>query len=257
MLFIGKKSTLIQGRSFNTSEPTDLSDVTFTPWLIKVVLQSVEQNLISPIDQEARDLLNLASKNTSQLSIGGSGSSAPADPVTQGVDAKYWGTLDDLAAMVALTAKRGDWCIRADVLSAWVLVADDPELLANWIEIPKGAGGGTPSYISTTPIVDQSYTFGMPTEGSLLRIPEAITDYQIHAAGPLQACSIQLPDASSTIDGQEITVGTTYDIASLTILLNNGQFANPAGLPTHLLAGTTFKFKWYTRWGMNMWVRRA
>lgn len=44
------------------------------------------------------------------------------------------------AAMLALTAERGDVAIRTDIAATFILAADDPATLANWKQLPLPAG---------------------------------------------------------------------------------------------------------------------
>lgn len=47
------------------------------------------------------------------------------------------------AAMLALTAQRGDIAKRTDVNKAFILAADPASVLANWVELPAGTGNVT------------------------------------------------------------------------------------------------------------------
>lgn len=46
----------------------------------------------------------------------------------------FLGAVASQGAMLALTGQRGDWAIRTDLGTTWVLIADDPTQLANWHE---------------------------------------------------------------------------------------------------------------------------
>ena len=43
--------------------------------------------------------------------------------------------------MLALSAQKGDLCIRTDTNAVYVLSADDPGVLANWLQINVPGGG--------------------------------------------------------------------------------------------------------------------
>lgn len=58
-------------------------------------------------------------------------SQIPAIAITE-----YLGAVVDEPAMLALDGDQGDWCIRTDSSTAWVLSADDSTLLGSWIQIP-------------------------------------------------------------------------------------------------------------------------
>lgn len=49
---------------------------------------------------------------------------------------EFLGAVANQAAMLLLTGERGDWCIRQDVSMAYVLIAEDATLIANWVAIP-------------------------------------------------------------------------------------------------------------------------
>ncbi|WP_049974162.1 right-handed parallel beta-helix repeat-containing protein [Azospirillum sp. B4] len=48
-------------------------------------------------------------------------------------------TVASQAAMLALSAQRGDVAVRTDVSEAYILAADDPTVLANWVQLPHPA----------------------------------------------------------------------------------------------------------------------
>jgi hypothetical protein len=54
---------------------------------------------------------------------------------------EYLGSVASQAAMLALTGQRGDWCIRTDTGTTWVLKAEPSSLLASWqkLETPTDA----------------------------------------------------------------------------------------------------------------------
>lgn len=57
-------------------------------------------------------------------------SQIPAIAITE-----YLGTVANQAAMLALNGDRGDWCLRSDLGTTWVLSADDSTLLASWTQL--------------------------------------------------------------------------------------------------------------------------
>ena len=54
----------------------------------------------------------------------------PAIAITE-----YLGSVASQVAMLALVGDRGDWCLRSDTGTTWVLSDDDSTLLASWIEL--------------------------------------------------------------------------------------------------------------------------
>lgn len=57
-------------------------------------------------------------------------SQIPAIAITE-----YLGNVASQAAMLALNGDRGDWCLRSDLGTAWILSADDSTLLASWTQL--------------------------------------------------------------------------------------------------------------------------
>ena len=85
--------------------------------------------------------------NTPDLSLKADlvGGKVPADQLPAIAISEFLGTVADEAAMLALTGQSGDWCVRVDTDSAWILSADDASVLANWIELGSGGAGGVVS----------------------------------------------------------------------------------------------------------------
>lgn len=54
----------------------------------------------------------------------------PAIAITE-----YLGSVASQVAMLALVGDRGDWCLRSDTGTTWVLSDDDSTLLASWVEL--------------------------------------------------------------------------------------------------------------------------
>jgi hypothetical protein len=51
---------------------------------------------------------------------------------------EYLGSVANQSAMLALRGQGGDWCIRADTATEWVIVANNGASLADWIQLPTG-----------------------------------------------------------------------------------------------------------------------
>lgn len=49
----------------------------------------------------------------------------------------FLGTIGSQAAMLALAGQEGDWVIRSDTGTTWVITGADPTLLANWTQMPS------------------------------------------------------------------------------------------------------------------------
>ena len=74
------------------------------------------------------------------------------------------------AAMLSLTAQRGDTCVRTDQNKTYILKTDDPTLLANWQQMltPTGGGGTVTSVGLTVPT-------GLSVSGSPITTSGTIT----------------------------------------------------------------------------------
>jgi hypothetical protein len=51
---------------------------------------------------------------------------------------QYLGQAANQAAMLALRGQGGDWCIRTDSSTEWVIVANNGATLSDWIQLPNG-----------------------------------------------------------------------------------------------------------------------
>jgi len=51
---------------------------------------------------------------------------------------QYLGSVASQSAMLALRGQGGDWCIRTDSATEWVIVANDGASLSDWIQLPTG-----------------------------------------------------------------------------------------------------------------------
>lgn len=69
----------------------------------------------------------------------------------------FLGTVASQVAMLALTGERGDWAIRTDLGSTWILIDEDASILANWKELPT-AGAPVLSVNGQTGVVVLSKT---------------------------------------------------------------------------------------------------
>jgi len=47
----------------------------------------------------------------------------------------FLGVVASQAAMLALTGQKGDWCIRSDLSTDWIITGADPSILAGWTQV--------------------------------------------------------------------------------------------------------------------------
>jgi hypothetical protein len=48
---------------------------------------------------------------------------------------QYLGTVNSQAAMLALTGQQGDWCIRSDLGTTWVITGSNPSVITSWTQL--------------------------------------------------------------------------------------------------------------------------
>lgn len=65
----------------------------------------------------------------------GADSKLPAAQLPAIAIVEYLGTAANQAAMLALTGEKGDWCVRTDLSTVWVITGDDPSVLGDWTEL--------------------------------------------------------------------------------------------------------------------------
>ena len=63
-------------------------------------------------------------------------SQIPALAVTE-----FLGTVASQAAMLALTGQKGDWCIRTDTSTTWIITGDNPAQVSSWTQLATPASG--------------------------------------------------------------------------------------------------------------------
>lgn len=63
------------------------------------------------------------------------GGVVPSSQIPAIAISEYLGSVVSQAAMLALVGDRGDWCLRSDLGTTWVLSSDDSSLLASWTEL--------------------------------------------------------------------------------------------------------------------------
>lgn len=78
-----------------------------------------------------------ASSNKGQpggyASLDGSGQ-IPAAQIPSIAITEFLGTAANEASMLALSGQRGDWCVRTDTGTAWIITGTDPAILAGWTQ---------------------------------------------------------------------------------------------------------------------------
>ena len=65
----------------------------------------------------------------------GSDSKLTASQVPNIAIVEYLGTVNSQAAMLALTGQQGDWCIRSDLGTTWVITGSNPAVIGSWTQL--------------------------------------------------------------------------------------------------------------------------
>jgi hypothetical protein len=66
------------------------------------------------------------------------GGLVPTSQIPSVAVVEYLGQAANQAAMLALRGQGGDWCIRTDSSTEWVIVANNGATLSDWIQLPNG-----------------------------------------------------------------------------------------------------------------------
>lgn len=64
-----------------------------------------------------------------------SGGKIPAAQIPDIAISDYLGAAANQAAMLALSGQKGDWCVRTDLGTTWIITGTDPTLLAGWTQL--------------------------------------------------------------------------------------------------------------------------
>ena len=68
----------------------------------------------------------------------------PAIAVTE-----FLGSVASQAAMLLLTGQKGDWCVRTDTGTTWVVTGSNPAVIGGWTQIVAPSGGGAVSSVNS------------------------------------------------------------------------------------------------------------
>lgn len=163
----------------------------------------------------------------------GADSKIPAAQIPALALSDYLGTVASQVAMLALVGERGDWCIRSDTSSTWVVVGEPSSILGNWVQLPSigqvasvnGRTGvvtglqeaiepgtyvdvpaGTPTVGQVPGVTDDSpLTFGWLTPaGGGGEVTQAELDDGL-------ALKLDLADAAALSDNTPLNISTTAD----------------------------------------------
>lgn len=80
----------------------------------------------------------------------------------------FLGTVANQSAMLALSGQFGDWCIRSDTSTTWVITGSDPTVLANWTALGYPTAPVTSVNGQTGTIVLTATSIGASADGQSL-----------------------------------------------------------------------------------------
>ena len=152
----------------------------------------------------------------------------PAIAITE-----YLGSVASQVAMLALVGDRGDWCLRSDLGTTWVLADDDSSLLASWVQlsyptapVTSVAGRTGAVTLANTDIsglgslATQSGTFSGTSSGTNTGDQNVFTT--IAVSGQSNVVSDAASDTLTLVAGTNITITTDASTDTITITASGG-----------------------------------
>ena len=124
------------------------------------------------------------------------GGTVPESQLPSGVKTHYLGAVDTEAAMLALTGEKGDWCVRNDKFTSYVIVGADPSVVAGWKSVTNGG----------TTVVSVNGDIGV------VSVTPANIGAATTAQGSLADTSLQPSDIGASVQGYDanIVVDASY-----------------------------------------------
>lgn len=145
-------------------------------------------------------------------------------------------TVASQAAMLALTAERGDVAIRSDLAgAAYLLTADAPATLANWVPIQQNLAVALTALAALTPAADKIPYFTGSATSALADFTAAARTLLAAASPATQRSAMGVKNVSSRyIEGLELQWGAS----AITVLPGSAAMVD-TGLPLELAASAT------------------
>ena len=166
----------------------------------------------------------------------------------------FLGRVADQAAMLNLRGQSGDWCIRSDLFTEWVIVSGDGSVIGNWVERPTGIspvnsvngqkgsivlGTGdigessgnlylTEARVRNTLLTGYTNSFGAITasDSVLTAIQKLAGNISVAGTGSVTSVSLSLPNLFA-VSGSPVTTSGTLT-ATLAGQLPNTILAGPS-----------------------------
>ena len=120
-------------------------------------------------------------------------------------------TVASQAAMLALTAQRGDFAVRTDVGRTFVLAAEPATTLSNWVQLLDGPSGTVTSVATAAPASGFTITGGPITSSGTLTF--TLTD-DLAAVEALATTGIAVRTGTSTWATRSLVAGTGISITN-------------------------------------------
>ena len=143
---------------------------------------------------------------------------------------EYLGTVANQTALLALTGQKGDWAIRTDTGSTWVIVGTNPSVIGSWVELATpadavssvngytGAVSLSHSDVSALSLGGGSLTGNLSTSGNITAVDLTGTGnlsiVGITASGTVTGATLT---STGNISGTNITASGTLTGATLSI----------------------------------------
>lgn len=160
----------------------------------------------------------------------------PAIAITE-----YLGSVASQAAMLALVGDRGDWCLRSDTGTTWVLSDDDSSLLASWIELNyptapvTSVNGETGAVTLSAADVGAAATSHSHAQSDITNLT---TDLAAKQATLVSGTNIKTVNSTSLLGSGNITVSATPSGSDTQIQFNDaGVFGGDAQLTFNKTSG--------------------
>jgi len=119
------------------------------------------------------------------------GGQVPAAQIPAIAITEYLGSVASQAAMLALTGQKGDWCIRSDTGTTWIITGTDPTLIGGWTELVYPAA----------PVSSVAVRSGAVTLTSTDLTDSTTTGRQLVAAADAAAARTAIGAGTSSFDG--------------------------------------------------------
>jgi hypothetical protein len=156
-----KTSVVVQREASNTGANFEVRDTDGTTVLARITATGVPSASVDLVRKAELDLKISATEKGSGNGVAtlDAGGQVPAAQIPAIAITDYLGTVANQAAMLALSGQKGDWAIRSDTQTVFVITGSDPTILAGWTELSYPASavvsvnGDTGAVVLTAPDV--------------------------------------------------------------------------------------------------------